>query len=232
MERDNKDSNDLGSVIDRSFTIYQENSRSLERVFSILCGAGLIFFFAAILPYFFIQIEKQRVNEEYTNTIREINQTESAVDSISMKLDRIVLIREEAIPAVDRRLLEINTRLNQIESESRGLLSERILSLRNNLTFQQQRLEDDREQLNNELSNLESNKTNLEIDLNRQKNITLPQLIKRESSLASELEDLVLKWENIQSPVGEVPIGFRDLVAVFPFSLSVGFLIYAYLFPF
>jgi CII-binding regulator of phage lambda lysogenization HflD len=230
MNGDNKKNNDIDAIIDRSFNIYQANSRNLERVFAILCGAGLIFFFLAIVPYFFIQFEKQRVTEQYDNTVREINQTESAINEINMKLNRIIQIREEAIPAVDSRILNINTQLNQIESESGNFLSDRILSLRNNLTFQQQRLDDIRVQLNNELSNLESNKTNFENDLNREKNITLPELEKREKSLASQREHLTAQWENIQSPVGEIPTAFRDLVAVFPFSLSLGFFIYVYFF--
>ncbi len=81
-----------------------------------------------------------------------------------------------------------------------------------------------------ELSSLENNKTNFEKELNQKENVTLPDLEKKERSLASELGNLTSRWEDIQSPFGQLPTGFRDLVAVFPFSLSVGFLIYTYLF--
>jgi hypothetical protein len=54
MKREDDDGNDIDTIIDRSFIIYQNNSRNLGRIFAILCGAGLIFFFLAVLPYFFI----------------------------------------------------------------------------------------------------------------------------------------------------------------------------------
>jgi uncharacterized membrane-anchored protein YhcB (DUF1043 family) len=225
-----EDGNDIDTIIDRSFIIYQNNSRNLERIFAILCGAGLIFFFVAVLPYFFIQYEKQRVSDEYNNTLVQINQTRNAIDNINTKLDRMSEIDNEDIPRVKRQLSEINTRLNEVESRSTIHFPEEVEALRKNLTNQQQELEDTEAKLGNELNTLKSNRTNFEKELNRQENITLPKLEKRQISLGSELRNLTSQWENIQSPFGEVPTGFRDLVAVFPFSLSVGFLIYSHVF--
>jgi len=120
----------------------------------------------------------------------------------------------------------LNVTINQRESVPETVSA----SLKENLTMQQQRLEGLKERLFNELSNLENNKTNFEKELNTKINITLPALQDTELSLANDLGNLTSQWQNVQSPIGNLPTGFRDLVAVFPISLSMGFLLYIYYF--
>ena len=49
------------------------------------------------------------------------------------------------------------------------------------------------------------------------------------TSLQSMERDLTERWKKIQSPFGSVPIELKQLVALFPLSLAVGFLVCSYL---
>ena len=99
-------------------------------------------------------------------------------------------------------------------------LENREQELENNLSIKEANLI----ALQKELAGLHSHLISLSSNLNdlSSKNQTLNnQLI----SFQNTERDLTERWKEIQSPFGSVPIELKELIALFPLSLAVGFLI-------
>jgi len=53
-------------------------------------------------------------------------------------------------------------------------------------------------------------------------------LIGKEEDVNNKLQKISSMFENFQTPVGTIPIGFQELVALFPFIISILFLFFVY----
>jgi len=75
---------------------------------------------------------------------------------------------------------------------------------------------------------LNKNKTSLGNKLKENKD-KLTKLNNTDQRLNLSSQELNLRWQNIESPWGKLPIGFTDLIAIFPLAISIGFLVCSFL---
>lgn len=217
-----------------------ENFKTFQKIFAIILGFSLFFLLTAIFPYFtnvYEQKEKQIKIDFYNKTI---NDYEKKI----LDLNNSIPLTSSLIEETDNRISNVNSSSN-VEKTIKPLLEKVGISLNNSndkelismlqsgeefaingtkkiaemalesLNYDRNLLLEQNSSLHKELKNNIENKSNLES--NRTNTITALNDDK------GNLDKLIKKWNEINSPFGNVPIDFSHLLAIFPISLAGGF---------
>ena len=52
---------------------------------------------------------------------------------------------------------------------------------------------------------------------------------KRRSDIETGMKGLANRFDQFESPIGKIPLGFNEVIAMFPMLLAIGFLVYSFL---
>lgn len=241
MDEDYSKNTDDGQ---RLTSLYNGNSDNFRRVFGILLGIGLFFLLTVILPYFlniyeFDQNKIQTVNENKTiqqsnNDIHKLNSMiiniKKGIENLSKNINKTKSIMNTEIKKVnsslssaDKLLADINDPttlvtlkniLNKTQykrNETLRFAAIAIQSFYNSSSIYEDRLEKKSEKLNLSYFDLAQAKLNLH------------KAIENRDTLTERLDNLTQRWKEIQTPYGNLPIDFTNLLAIFPLAVSTGF---------
>lgn len=232
---------------ERLFDLYESNSKNFQKAFGILVGVGLFFLLTAIFPYFlniFDQQEKkmqikhenstiQKANSDIASLTPEIRNITNEIKTVSDNAHNTTSKVNDEIKAVNA-LLPKKDSLPIIAGNNTEALS-KLKNLLNNVTYQQnatikfasEAMKTDNEAISSYYKRNSSLSHNLAMAISN-KTSSQKRLIEATNATkidSAKLVNLTKRWEEIQSPFGNFPIDFTNLLAIFPISLAGGFLV-------
>jgi hypothetical protein len=87
MTRDENHENNFCNLLEeqlsRFFNLYKSKVKQFKVTFSLLIVLGSFFFFIILVPYIYIQIEKESIYEQQSETLREINQLNNKINQVN-----------------------------------------------------------------------------------------------------------------------------------------------------
>jgi hypothetical protein len=232
--------------LERLFSLYETNLENFRKVYGILVGLGLFFLLIVVLQYFLniyqydqtkikilnenktiqqeiirIQNYSKKVNsaqrqiEFYAKTI---NDTKAVVSADLKKANSLLSRARELLPNIDNKSVTktLSDMLNKTQNkgDETSILAHKVLQHINyTLSSSQKKIES----LNQTLSSANHTVTVAKINHDRD--------VKDVRILNDSINSLTDRWNEIQTPLGNLPIDFTSLLAVFPIGLSAGFLI-------
>jgi hypothetical protein len=240
-----ENNNDKGNL-ERLCSLYESNSNNFQKLFAILIGLGLFFLLTVVLPYFlniyeYEQNKEQSINENKTiqqgnTTIRNLNMTiiniKKDIENLSKNVGKTksmmnsqIKIVNSSLDDADKLLANINDPkllvtlkniLNNTEYSRNGTLifaGIALESFNSSISIYKDRIDQKNQELNSTNITISNSKSNLK------------KAIDKRDMLIDRLHNLTERWKEIQSPFGNLPIDFSNLMAVFPLGLSSGFLL-------
>jgi hypothetical protein len=228
----------------RLSSLYEGNSDNFRKVFAILLGIGLFFLLTVILPYFLniyeldqntIQTVKEnrtiqqsnadihKSNLTITNIKKSINSLSNNINKTKSMMDTEINKVNNSLSSVDKllgnisdptTLANLKNVLNKTQYKLNGTLrfaAIAIQSFYNSSSNYEDRYEKKFQKLNQTYTQLAQAKMNLQ------------KAIQNRDELTDRLDNLSQRWKEIQTPYGNFPIDFTNLLAIFPIAISTGF---------
>jgi hypothetical protein len=230
----------------RLVSLYESNSANFQKAFGITVAFGLFIGLTVLLPYAlniyeYEQNRLQIINE--TETIRQNNSTYNQANSSAEKLSKSIrnlrdnidstkLMMNTQIMGVNSSLSDANKVLTNINDPAtyerlNNILNKReyqknetvefarivLGSFDNSIKMYEERYSNKAQELNSIKKRIDISWSNI-----REANKTI-------DDLNSERKNLTQRWEEIQSPYGNLPIDFTSLLAIFPIALTSGYVL-------
>lgn len=234
--------------ITRILALYTDYSKNFQKIFAILLVFGLFFLLTAVFPYFsniYEQKEKQRKIDNYTEAIQNYNLTISDLEknkiphftkvikevnknitNTNSTINENIIIVNKLLERVGKSVNQSNNisdvkELNDMLQSTTEFARDATMRIRNiylnTLNTQLEKYKGYNASLYEQLNSNLTTKQMLEIDRNN--------TIMSKQNDTARLQNLTDQWNEINSPLGSVPIDFTNLVAIFPISLIGGFLV-------
>jgi len=87
MTRNKNDENDFFKLLEEQLRmlcrLYKTKIRQFKLVFSLLIAFSSFFFFIILLPYISVHMEKERISEQQSETLRNINQLNNKINQVN-----------------------------------------------------------------------------------------------------------------------------------------------------
>lgn len=239
-------SDDKNGDIERLFSVYESSSNNFQKVFGIMIGLGLFFLLTVLLPYFLNIYEYDQNKNEIANETKSIQQANLTNKNLNEKLSTIKAkiqtfsnraddfrdMRDSQIKKVNDSLTSADKLISTIiDNSTLATLKQKLKKAQYQLNSTLQYAGVALGSFNKSLSGYEQRNKSLGDSLEYTvKRIDKSQLVldKAKASkviLLEKLHNLTSRWEEIQSPFGNLPIEFTNLLAIIPVGLSTGFLL-------
>jgi hypothetical protein len=232
----------------RLVSLYETNSGNFQKAFGLTIGFGLFIALTVLLPYY-LNIYEYDQNRSLIahedETIRQNNLTNSRLIPSAQNLKAYIGNLNDSIHnmklSMDTQIKQVNSSLSTADKIRANIndpaFNEKMATILSKAKYKENRTIEFFKVFNAKFEN--SLKTYNERLTNKtQKFKTIENQIETSSSnikeaqktiyaLNGELMNLTHQWKEIQTPFGNLPIDFTNLLAIFPIAVTSGYVLCA-----